>query len=96
MVFMVMNDRGYGVIKHIQDAMYGERHYFGDLQSPNLEQLAAASNLPYRRIDRVDDIQSVVGEAVALAGPALVEVDMTAIGPYPRYFAPPPFADKKD
>lgn len=95
-VFLVMNDQGYGVIKHIQDAMYGERHYFGDLKSPNLEQLAAAGDLPYRRIERTEDIGAVMAEAVAQPGPVLVEVDMTAIGPYPRYFAPPPFAEKKD
>ena len=95
-VFLVMNDRGYGVIKHIQDAMYGERHFFGDLQSPDLKQLCAATNLPYRKIDAVEQVEAVVGEAVALAGPALVEVDMTAIGAFPRYFAPPPFAEKKD
>lgn len=95
-VFMVMNDRGYGVIKHIQDAMYGERHFYGNLDSPDLKQLCAASNLPYLKIDDVSQIGDVVGRAVEMAGPALVEVDMTAIGAYPRYFAPPPFAAKKD
>lgn len=94
-VFMVMNDRGYGVIKHIQDAMYGSRHFFGDLQGPDLRQLAAASGLHYARIDSVERIAEVLGEALGRAGPALVEVDMAAIGPYPRYFAPPPFAGKR-
>jgi hypothetical protein len=27
--------------------------------------------------------------------PDVDEVDMTAIGPFPRYFAPPPYAQKK-
>ena len=30
-----------------------------------------------------------MSEAIAHPGPALVEVNMTAIDPYPRYFAPP-------
>jgi uncharacterized protein (DUF427 family) len=36
-----------------------------------------------------------VAEALAHAGPALVEVDMEAIGPYPPYFRPPPYAEKE-
>ena len=27
-VFLVMNDKGYGVIKHIHDSMYGGRNFF--------------------------------------------------------------------
>jgi len=31
-----MNDSGYGVIKHIQDALYGGRRCYGDLAVPDL------------------------------------------------------------
>ncbi len=39
-VFLVMNDQGYGVIKHIQESMYGGRKFFADLIGPNFEDLA--------------------------------------------------------
>ena len=32
--------------------------------------------------------------ALAVSGPSLIEVDMDAIGPYPPYFKPPPYAQK--
>jgi acetolactate synthase I/II/III large subunit len=95
-VFLVMNDAGYGVIRHIQDAMYGARHFYGDVHSPDFKTLAAASGLPYWRVDKPSGLTDAMTDALAVAGPALVEVDMTAIGPYPRYFAPPPHASKDD
>jgi acetolactate synthase I/II/III large subunit len=94
-VFVVMNDKGYGVIKHIQDAMYGGRHFFGDLMSPDLETLCKGSNIPFERVSRAQDFGAAVGRMLAKPGPTLVEVDMTAIGAFPRYFQPPPYAQKK-
>jgi acetolactate synthase-1/2/3 large subunit len=92
--FLVMNDGGYGVIGHIQDAMYGERKFFGDVRGVNLDVMATATGMPYFKVSTVEDFGATIAEAIAIAGPALVEVDMTAIGPFPRYFAPPPYAAK--
>ena len=93
-VFLVMNDKGYGVIKHIQDRMYEGRHYFGDLQSPDLEELARVAKIPFERVAQADEMGPALARAVAVDGPALVEVDMEAIGPYPPYFRPPPFVEE--
>ena len=43
MTVIVMNDRGYGVIKRIQDATAQGRRFFADLQGPDLGKLAALS-----------------------------------------------------
>ncbi len=86
----VMNDRGYGVIRNIQDAQYGGRRHYVDLHTPQFETFAAALGLGYRRISRSDEFDTVVGEAISQRGPLLVEVDMTAIGPYASAFAGPP------
>lgn len=94
-VFLVMNDRGYGVIKHIQDKLYDGRHYFGDLATPNLRQLAALAGMPYERVESADQLGPAVTAAMAADGPALVEVDMVSIGEFPPYFAPPPYAAEK-
>ena len=51
-VFVVMNDKGYGVIKHIQSTLYGGRHYFGDLLGPDLEKLCEVAGMHYVRVDR--------------------------------------------
>ncbi|MDP7546630.1 MAG: hypothetical protein QGF20_04990 [Alphaproteobacteria bacterium] len=38
---------------HIQDAMYGERRYFGDVRSTDLEVMAQATGMPYWKVDKV-------------------------------------------
>jgi len=91
-VFLVMNDRGFGVIKHIQDALYDGRKRFADPTPPDFEALAGSTGMPYARVTALDALPEALFAALAHDGPALVEVDMTAIGPYPRYYVPPPYA----
>jgi acetolactate synthase I/II/III large subunit len=83
---IVMNDRGYGVIKRIQDATQHGRRFFADLQSPELSKLAALSDIPYFRCDRAEAFGETVGHAIAVSGLALVEVDMNAVGEFPPYY----------
>jgi acetolactate synthase-1/2/3 large subunit len=90
-----MNDGGYGVIRHIQDELYGGRRFFHDLKSPSLEDLARVAGLHYGKVSATAELGDRVAEALRVGGPSLVEVDMAAIGPYPPYFKPPPYAQKK-
>lgn len=91
---VVFNDAGYGVIKDIQDTLYGERHYFADPVGPNLKDLAALAGLPYFRVESEAEMGPELEKAIAHDGPTLLEVDMTKIGKLPRYYAPPPYAAK--
>ncbi|MBN8939808.1 MAG: thiamine pyrophosphate-binding protein [Rhizobiales bacterium] len=86
MTILVMNDRGYGVIRHIQDAAAGGRRRFDTVLGPDLEGLARLAGIPFFRVDRPGDFGARAAEAIAVRGPALVEVDMTAIGDHPPYF----------
>ena len=81
LALVVMNDRGYGVIRNIQDAEYGGRRRFVDLETPDFAALAAACGLDYRRIASPAAFAPGIGEALARPGPRLIEIDMTAIGP---------------
>ena len=85
LVTMVMNDHGYGVIRHIQDALADGRLFGDDILNPNLEGLAALAGMPYFRISKAEEVTEVLKKALAVSGPALVEVDMNAIGPFPPY-----------
>lgn len=85
LVTMVMNDGGYGVIRHIQDAVADGRQFGHDLLTPELQGLAALAGLPYFRVSSAETVGQVVGQALAVAGPAVVEVDMRAIGAVPPY-----------
>ena len=86
LVVIVMNDRGYGVIKKLQDQMQGGRHFFADMGGPDLERLAELCDIPFWRVRRADAFGATVAEALKKPGPCLVDVDMTAIGEYPNYF----------
>ena len=85
-VFIVMNDRGYGVIKHMQAAMFEGRHQFVDLVGADLMELAKLAGMPGWRVTRADQFGAVVESALQTRGPALVEVDMTSVGPFPPYY----------
>ena len=93
-VFVVMNDKGYGVIKHIQSTLYGGRHYFGDLLGPDLEKLCDVAGMQYVRVDRADGLEEGLSSALDVSGPSILEVDMKAIGDFPQYFKAPPYAEK--
>lgn len=88
LIVMVMNDRGYGVIKHIQGALQDGRMFYGDLAGPDLQKLAEVAGLPSHKVASAAEMAAAVAKAVATPGPSLIEVDMTAIGAFPPY---PPY-----
>jgi len=83
---IVMNDRGYGVIKRIQDATAQGRRFFADLQGPDLGQLAALAGIPFWKVQSAEAFGATVAKSIAHKGPSLVEVDMTAVGEFPAYY----------
>jgi acetolactate synthase-1/2/3 large subunit len=90
MVLILMNDRGYGVIRNIQDAQFGGRRHYADLHTPDFKLLAASFGLRYQRVANIDDFSNALDRALLAGGPQLVEVDMVAIGPFAQSFAGPP------
>ncbi len=88
---VVMNDGGYGVIRHIQDAQAGGRRHFETLAAPDLSELARIADLPFWRASAPEHFGTCVAEALAIDGPSMVEVDMSVIGDHPPYY---PFGPK--
>jgi acetolactate synthase-1/2/3 large subunit len=95
MVILVMNDAGYGVIRHIQDATGAGRRYESPAV-PDLEGLAALAGIPFRRVAEAPAFGPAMQAACAEPGPSLVEVDMTAIGAHPPYYPYGPKAEAID
>lgn len=89
LVTMVMNDGGYGVIRHIQDAVADGRRFGDTPLTPNLEALAALAGQPFFRVSRADEVGEVLSKALAVRGPALLEIDMASVGELPAY---PPYS----
>jgi acetolactate synthase I/II/III large subunit len=88
--FILMNDRGYGVIRNIQDAQFGGRRHYADLHTPDFKLIAAALGVAHQRVSRAEDFDQALARALSAGGPQLVEVDMPAIGPFAESFAGPP------
>jgi acetolactate synthase-1/2/3 large subunit len=85
-----MNDKGYGVIKNIQDVQYGGRRHYVDLHTPDYAVLAQALQLRHARVSSLVDVKDALGRALAEPGPFLLEIDMLAIGSFKTAFAGPP------
>ena len=89
-LLIVMNDGGYGVIRNIQDDKFGGRHYLADLHTPDFQAFAASIGLKSARVGDMASFERALATLGNTTGPALLEVDMIAFGPYASAFAGPP------
>ena len=90
MVFVLMNDKGYGVIRNIQDAQYESRHVYSNILTPDFSLVCASVGLTHERISDVTKFEAAFDRALAKSGPCMIEIDMVAIGPFSKSFAGPP------
>ena len=95
LTLLLMNDKGYGVIRNIQDAQYGGRKYFSDILVPDFAMIAQALGLSHQRVTKLEEIDDAIAAALALGLPNIVEFDMTSLGNFGRSFAGPPTVDAK-
>lgn len=72
LVIVVLNNRGYGIIKQFQDAYFDSRYEATGrgYSAPDFEKLARAYGIEYLRVDSLDDIK----DSQAMAGPMIVDV----------------------
>ena len=85
---LIMNDGGYGVMRGIQDKYFGGRQYYNELHTPDFTALAQAIGLQAWTVNRAEDFQAAMTEALAMPGPSVVEVRMGEIGAL-RFAGPP-------
>jgi acetolactate synthase-1/2/3 large subunit len=89
-LFVLMNDQRYGVIRNIQDAHYGGRRCYTELHTPDYAQLGASLQLGHARVRDLRDLPAALDRAQGTEGPFLLEIDMNAIGSFKTAFAGPP------
>ncbi|MFI8556471.1 thiamine pyrophosphate-binding protein [Pseudomonas putida] len=94
-VILLMNDQRYGVIRNIQDAIYGARHAYVELHTPDYTQLAESMGIRHGLVRDLKDFGDVVQDALSQPGPFLLEVDMLAVGNFATQFAGPPNSETK-
>ena len=90
LVMILMNSRDYEVIKNIQDAAYGGRKHYSDIYAPDFEAIASGAGWFYQKLSDLDRASTVLAGALQTQGATMIEVDMTAIGPYATAFGGPP------
>lgn len=90
LIYILMNDRAYGVIRNIQDAQYGSRRHYSEIAVPDFATFCAAIGMPHHKVAAADAFAAALSRAVTAPGPQLIEVDMIAIGPFAESFAGPP------
>lgn len=88
MVLIVMNDGGYGVMRGIQNNYFGGRQYFNQLHTPDYSEVGRAMNMASWKVASVEAFAEAIQQAISLAGPALIEVDMSGVGPL-EFSGPP-------
>lgn len=88
-VVLLMNDSGYGVIKNIQDDIYGGRHCYVDLHTPDFAPFCSSLGVAHFRLGAAAQTAQVLAQAFAAIGPVVVEVNMKAWGPFAAKFAGP-------
>ena len=89
-VYILMNDKAYGVIQNIQDDQYGGRRHYSALKTPNFKLLCRSFDMLHMAVDDVEKFAAVLDDALAKSGPVVLEVDMLAIGPFAEPFGGPP------
>ena len=92
---IVMNDGGYGVIRNIQDRKFAGRRLYADIALPDLGALAGGLGLPFRRVADTAGMRPAIDWAISADGPAMIEIDMNALGPFAVPFAGPPVRPKE-
>jgi acetolactate synthase-1/2/3 large subunit len=92
--FLLMNDGGYGVIRHLQDAQCEGRRFYDQLLAPDFEALAQRAGMPYWRVRETAQLGAHLGAALRMEGPTMVEVDMQGIGPFRPEHRVPSYGEK--
>ncbi len=83
-IVLVFNDVGYGVLRVIQDAVFGD-HHGTDLARTDFVAVAAGVGMRASAVSGVVEFETAFGEAVEHAktgqGPTLLDIDMAALAP---------------
>lgn len=90
---VVFNDGHFGNVRKLQEDQFGES-YGAELTNPRFDRLASAFDIPYRRTDAPEELETALRDHVGRSGPTLIEARVGRM-PSPWHLLrliPPPFA----
>ena len=80
-VVCVFNDRGYGILRFIQDITVEGRRTGVDLATPRFAPLAEAMGMRSAEVSSPQEFTRAFAEAITTGGPWLLDIDLTAMAP---------------
>jgi acetolactate synthase-1/2/3 large subunit len=78
---VLFNDGGYGILRNLQDHYFEGRRFGVDLATPDFVRVAESFGVWCGQVRSAVEMAPVLKEALQQDGPALIEVDMVAVGP---------------
>jgi acetolactate synthase-1/2/3 large subunit len=80
LIICVFNDRGYGVLRVIQDGVLSQRSGV-DLHTPDFVKVAEGMGLSAERVTGVAEFEPAFSRALDRDGPTLLDIDQEALAP---------------
>jgi acetolactate synthase I/II/III large subunit len=80
-VVCVFNDRGYGILRYLQDVLLDGRHTGVDLTTPDFVAMARAMGMDAEPVDSVESFEDAFGRACRADGPWLLDIDLARFTP---------------
>ena len=71
---ILMNNGYLGMVRQWQELFYNHRYSFTELTNPDFELLAKANRIPYRCVDRLEDLDDAIREMRETEGAFLLEM----------------------
>lgn len=90
-IILLFDDSGYGVLRNIQDTVYGRRVAV-DLLSPDFVKLGESMGYIAKRIGSSVEFLVELDFAIQRRKPSMIVIDMEAVGPMAKPFGGPPGA----
>ena len=81
----LFNDRGYGVLRRIEETRFGGRRFGVDLATPDFPALARSMGVDARAVAGVDQFRTAYRAAMQGDGPVLLDIDLNALHPIGEY-----------
>ncbi|MBA3289539.1 MAG: hypothetical protein H0U21_16255, partial [Acidimicrobiia bacterium] len=81
LITCVFNDRGYGILRYIQDTAFGGRRSAVDLHTPDFAALAASMGMASASVASASEFGAAFATAAGATDPWLIDIDITAMAP---------------
>jgi acetolactate synthase I/II/III large subunit len=88
-VVCLFNDRGYGVLRAIQQMRFDGRNIGVDIATPDFVTVAEGMGVRAERVTSAAEFEAAFGRALAHAGPVLLDIDMRSLAPMGDLFGRP-------